>query len=318
MTPSPHNDAGQPLKIGLVGLGKIAVDQHIPAIRANPQLMLVAGCSPHARPDGITAYDDMTTMLGAHPEIEAVAICTPPQIRHVIAREAIAAGKHVFLEKPPAATLGEAEAIRQLAQRRGVSLLASWHSRFAPAVERARAWIAQRTLKNVHIVWKENVRQWHPGQSWIFAPGGMGVFDPGINSLSILTRILSDTVIVQKADLHFPTNCHAPIQVELDMMTERGVPIRADYDFLQENLQTWSIFAESETGERLALHMGGTTLEIDGVNVLQEKEAEYPGLYAHFLQLVRTGHSDADFAPLRIVADAFMVGRRIAAAEYIE
>ena len=117
-------DNRKPLKIGLVGLGKIAVDQHIPAIRANDKLELVAGCSPHARPEGLPAYPSMTEMLRAHPEIEAVSICTPPQIRHAIAKEAIAAGKHVFLEKPPAATLGEAEAIRNMAQTKGISLLA--------------------------------------------------------------------------------------------------------------------------------------------------------------------------------------------------
>lgn len=314
----PDRDNRKSLKIGLVGLGKIAVDQHIPAIRANEKLELVAGCSPHARPEGLPAYPTMTEMLRTHPEIEAVSICTPPQIRHAIAKEAIEAGKHVFLEKPPAATLGEAEAIRSLAQAKGISLLASWHSRFAPAVETVRAWIAQRSLKHVHIVWKENVRQWHPGQRWIFEPGGMGVFDPGINSLSILTRILTDTVIVQKADLHIPVNCDAPIQVGMDMVTDRGLGIRADYDFLQENLQTWSIFVESAQGEKLALHMGGTTLEIDGKTVMQEKEAEYAGLYAHFHELICKGESDADFSPLRIVADAFMVGKRIAAPEYIE
>ena len=317
--PSPHpHGLDRPLNIGLVGLGKIAVDQHIPAIRANAQLALIAGCSPRARPAGMLTYPDMHAMLTAHPEIDAVAICTPPQIRHVIARDAIAAGKHVFLEKPPAATLGEAQAIQLLAQSHGISLLASWHSRFAPAVQNARQWIAQRTLKNMHIVWKENVRQWHPGQRWIFEPGGMGVFDPGINALSILTELLSDTVIVQKADLHIPINCDAPIRAELNMVGAGGVPIRVEFDFLQQDQQTWSIYAESIQGERLALHHGGTLLEIDGAAVLQQAEAEYAGLYAHFLTLVRSAQSDADFSPLRIVADAFMLGRRIAAAEYIE
>jgi D-galactose 1-dehydrogenase len=313
-----NRDNSKPLKIGLVGLGKIAVDQHIPAIAGNPALELVAGCSPRARPEGVRAYATLTEMLAAHPEIEAVAICTPPQIRHAIAREAILAGKHVFMEKPPAATLGEAEAIRALAQEHGVSLLASWHSRFAPAVETTRDWIAKRDIKHIHIVWKENVRQWHPGQGWIFEAGGMGVFDPGINSLSILTRILDDAIIVQKADLHFPVNCDAPIQVEMEMVTDKGLSVRADFDFLQENTQTWSIYVEAASGEKLSLHMGGTTLELDGKVIMQEKEAEYPGLYAHFDALVRAGKSDADFSPLRIVADAFMVGKRIAAPEYIE
>lgn len=308
----------KPVKIGLVGLGKIALDQHIPAIRSNPNLELVAGCSPHARPDGVVAYNDMQAMLAAHPEIEALAICTPPQVRHRIAMEALATGRHVFLEKPPAATLGEAESLRAYAAEKGVTLLASWHSRFAPAVSATREWVAARKIKSIQVMWKENVRQWHPGQAWIFAPGGMGVFDPGINGLSILTRIVPDAVIVKKADLHIPVNCDSPIEVQMDLQTESGVPVRAEFDFLQENLQTWSIFIEAEDGGKLALHLGGTELEIDGRQVLKEPEREYPGLYAHFQQLIASGRSDADFAPLRIVADAFMIGKRIAAPEYIE
>lgn len=307
-----------PLKIGLIGLGKIAVDQHIPSIRANSDLALVAGCSPSSRPDGITAYNSYEEMVAAHPDIEAIAICTPPQVRHVIARQVIADGRHVFLEKPPAATLGEAAAIRTAAEAKEVSLLASWHSRFAPAVETARQWMASRELKSVTVHWKENVRQWHPGQKWIFEAGGMGVFDPGINSLSILTRILPGAVIVKKADLHIPGNCEAPIQVEMDMVSEHGVPVRAEYDFLQTGLQTWSIYVESEAGERLTLSLGGAELEIDGKAISLEKEAEYPGLYAHFHDLVRSKQSDADFEPLRIVADAMLLGKRITAPDYVE
>ncbi len=307
----------KPLKIGLVGLGKIAVDQHIPSINANKNLKLVAGASPNGRPQGIVAYPTLDEMLKAHPDIEAVAICTPPQIRFDIARQVIAGGRHVFLEKPPAGTLGEADEIKRLALAKGVTVLASWHSRFAPAVEAARKWIAARKLKSVKVVWKENVRQWHPGQKWIFEAGGMGVFDPGINSLSIVTRILPDAVFVKKADLHFPGNCDAPIQVEMDMVSG-SVPVRAEYDFLQTGIQTWSIYVEAETGETMNLHLGGTEMEVDGKTVIKEKEAEYPGLYAHFYDLVRNKTSDADFSPLRIVADAMLIGKRIVAPDYIE
>ena len=308
----------KPLKIGIVGLGKIVVDQHIPVIRANKKLELVAGCSPASRPAGVVAYNTLEEMLAAHPEIEAVSVCTPPQVRHAIARQIIAAGRHCFLEKPPAATLGEAEDIKAAAAAKGVTLLASWHSRYAPAVEQARAWVRSRAIKDIKIVWKENVRQWHPGQKWIFEAGGMGVFDPGINSLSILTHIVPDVVLVKSADLHIPVNCGAPIQVEMDMVSTGGVPIRAEYDFLQTGLQTWSIYAEAQSGEKMALHLGGTELEIDGKTVLKDKEAEYAGLYAHFLELVRSKTSDADFSPLRIVSDAMLLGNRVNAPEYVE
>jgi len=308
----------KPLKIGIVGLGKIVVDQHIPVIRANKKLELVAGCSPSSRPEGVVAYNTLDEMLAKHPDIEAVSVCTPPQVRHAIAKQVIAAGRHCFLEKPPAATLGEAEDIKAAAAAKGVTLLASWHSRYAPAVESARAWIKARMIKDIKIVWKENVRQWHPGQKWIFEAGGMGVFDPGINSLSILTHIVPDAVLVKKADLHIPVNCEAPIQVEMDMVSAGGVAIRAEYDFLQTGLQTWSIYAEAQSGEKMAIHLGGTEMEVDGKTTIKEKEAEYTGLYAHFADLVRNKASDADFSPLRIVSDAMLLGKRINAPEYIE
>jgi hypothetical protein len=98
----------------------------------------------------------------------------------------------------PAVTLDDIRRFRQLgshapgalAARAGRTLFATWHSRFAPAVEPARQWLTPRRIRSVHINWKEDVRVWHPGQGWIFEPGGLGVFDPGINALSILTRIL--------------------------------------------------------------------------------------------------------------------------------
>ncbi|TIP51034.1 MAG: gfo/Idh/MocA family oxidoreductase, partial [Mesorhizobium sp.] len=67
---------------------------------------------------------------------------------------------------------------------------ASWHSRYAPAVEAARDFLGSTTIRSAAINWKEDVRRWHPNQDWIWAPGGFGVFDPGINALSIATHIL--------------------------------------------------------------------------------------------------------------------------------
>jgi predicted dehydrogenase len=308
----------QTLKIGLVGVGKIAVDQHMPAIRGNPQLELVAGCSRHGGPEGLPVYASMDEMLARHPEISAVALCTPPQVRRALAEQAIAAGKHVFLEKPPAATLGEAEALRALAARQGVTLFASWHSRFAPGVSAAAEWMARHPVRSLNVVWKENVRQWHPGQKWIFEPGGMGVFDPGINALSIVTRLLAGPLLVQQADLHIPSNCSGPIQAELRMQGGQGVAVSAAFDFLQTGQQTWSIYAEAADGARMALHLGGRILELNGEVVADQPEREYASMYEHFRQLVAEGRSDADFTPLQAVADAFLVGKLHAAAPFVE
>ncbi|HKR89252.1 MAG TPA: Gfo/Idh/MocA family oxidoreductase [Phenylobacterium sp.] len=296
------------IQLGLVGLGKIARDQHLPAISRTPGIELVAVASPHARAEGVRNYAEVGEMLAAEPHLDAVVMCQPPQPRFDAARQAIAAGKHVFLEKPPGATICAVEALISLADEKGLTLFASWHSRYAAAVAPARAWLAGRTLRRAAITWKEDVRRWHPGQTWIFDAGGFGVFDPGINALSILTEVVRDPIVLSAAELEVPSNRAAPIAAKLALKTVEGAPIEAVFDFRQTGLQTWNISIETNQGE-LLLSEGGDRLAIDGVAQDCGPEGEYPAMYRHFVDLVQHRRSDVDLAPLRLVADAFLSGR---------
>jgi D-galactose 1-dehydrogenase len=203
------------IKLAIVGLGKIARDQHIPACTANADFELVAVASPHDKLAGVPSFPSIAELLEAVPAVTAVALCTPPQVRYEIARYALEHGKHVLLEKPPGVTMGEIQDLVELALSQGVSLFAAWHSRHAPAVEPARAWLERRRLRGVRVTWKEDVRVWHPGQRWIWQPGGLGVFDPGINALSILTHIIPGIYRLCAADLSYPANCDTPIAAHL-------------------------------------------------------------------------------------------------------
>ena len=236
------------IKLGLVGFGKIARDQHVPAIAMTEGVELVAVASRNNHLEGLAAYTDIDALLAGEPDLDAVVLCQPPQVRYEAARRALAAGKHVFLEKPPGATLSEVEALMALADQRGVSLFASWHSRYAAAVGQARAWFEGRTLRRADIAWKEDVRHWHPGQTWIFEAGGFGVFDPGINALSILTEVIRDGVLLTEADLETPSNRQAPIAATLAMQSASGAPIAAVFDFRQTGPQTWDIRFETDDG----------------------------------------------------------------------
>ncbi|MCB8888192.1 Gfo/Idh/MocA family protein [Vreelandella malpeensis] len=304
-------------KLGLIGAGKIVRDQHLPALRQTPALQLAATADPYASLDGVPGFHDMDAMLDAHPDIEAVSICTPSALRFETARAALLRGRHVLLEKPPGATLSEVEALTELARHQRVSLFAAWHSRFAPGVARAKAWLANRRIDRVHIEWKEDVRVWHPGQAWIWQPGGMGVFDPGINALSIATAILPAPFFLRHARLWVPENVQAPIAAKLDFVDTQGGAIAADFDFRQTGAQTWDIHVESD-GHSLSLTQGGCRLAIDGEMVLGEKEQEYRGLYRHFAELIETERSEVDIAPLRHVADAFLYGYREMTEAFIE
>ena len=298
------------IRLGLVGFGKIARDQHLPAIAATPGIDLVAVASRNAQAGGVANYPDLDAMLAGEPGLDAVVLCQPPQARYAAARAALLAGKHVFLEKPPGATLSEVEALIALAEQQCVSLFASWHSREAAAVAEAEAWLSGKAIGKVAITWKEDVRVWHPGQTWIWEPGGFGVFDPGINALSILTRILPEPVRLTSARLEVPENCAAPIAAQLQMETASGAPIAAEFDFLQTGPQSWDIRVETRAGE-LLLAQGGNVLTIAGEAWSTRPEQEYRTLYQRFVTLVGLRASDVDLAPLRLVADAFMCGKLI-------
>ncbi|MBU3031118.1 Gfo/Idh/MocA family protein [Paracoccus marinaquae] len=295
------------MKLALVGIGKIALDQHVPALADSPDWDLAATVSRQGRVEGVEAFTRIEDMLAARPEIGTVSLCLPPLPRFAAAQAVLRAGRHLMLEKPPGATLAEVHALADLAAAQGVSLYATWHSRMAHAVAAAKRWLAGGTIREGRIIWHEDVRKWHPGQDWIFEAGGMGVFDPGINALSILTEILPMPVHLAEADLDFPANRQAPIAARLDF----AQGISADFDFRQEGRQTWDMEFVTDAG-RLALRMGGNLLEIDGAAAGGEDSimGEYPALYAQMARLVRAGASEVDLAPMVLVADAFTLGRR--------
>jgi D-galactose 1-dehydrogenase len=297
-----------PMTIALVGIGKIALDQHVPALAASPDWELAATVSRHGTVDGIEAHTRIEDMLDARPDIGTVSLCLPPVPRFQAAQAVLRAGRHLMLEKPPGATLAEVHVLADLARDQGVSLYATWHSRMAHAVAAAKAWLVGKTIHQGRIIWREDVRKWHPGQDWIFEAGGMGVFDPGINALSILTEILPRPVHLVSAELDFPANRQAPIAARLEFSDR----MTADFDFRQEGPQTWDMEFTTDTGE-IALRMGGNILELNGKTVDGKASimGEYPALYARMAELVRSKASDADLSPMVLVADAFTLGRRV-------
>src|SRR3954462_11844574 len=135
-----------PLRIALVGVGKIARDQHIPALAADRRFELVACASRNATVDGVQNFTDLASMLAKVPDLDAISICTPPQAHFEAALAALRAGKHVMLEKPPAATTRQIALLQEEAARHGRTLFQTWHSRFAGGVAPARDWVRQSTL----------------------------------------------------------------------------------------------------------------------------------------------------------------------------
>lgn len=297
--------------ICLVGIGKIAVDQHVPAIAASRDWTLAATVSRAGTVEGVPSYSDFDALLAERQDIRTVSLCLPPVPRYDYAARAIAAGRHVMLEKPPGATLAEVQDLQAMAAAQGASLYTTWHSRMAKGVAAAKAFLSDKIVTGGHIDWKENVRRWHPDQDWIFEPGGMGVFDPASNALSILTDVLPAPVHIKSAELRFPENRFTPIAASVQFSGD----LTMELDWLKEGQQMWEITLRAGD-DVVALLDGGNRCVINDLEVAGTTLEEYPALYDHMATLVREGRSDVDLAPMVHVSDAMTLGKRINVAPF--
>jgi D-galactose 1-dehydrogenase len=300
-------------RIAIIGLGKIAHDQHLPCIAGNKDFALAAVVS--SRPTDVKVPHFKTTeeLLAAGLGLDAVSLCMPPEPRFAIARACLDAGLHVLSEKPPTPTMGEFAAMAAHAAARKRILFTTWHSQYNRAVDEARRLLAHETVTRLHVEWKEDVRHWHPGQDWIWQPGGFGVFDPGINAFSIVTRILPQPIFVAASRLETPSNKATPIaaQIRFKPSWPGEADLTADLDWRQTGEQSWNIDVETAAGLRLQLRKGGTELYVAGRKAIAEPSKEYEAIYAEFAELLATGKSHVDGAPLQLVSDCFMLGRRV-------
>ena len=310
----------QTIRMGIVGVGKIARDQHVPCIAGNPAFTLAAAASRHAALPGIPSFHTLEQMLDGAPQLDAIAICTPPQLHYEAARLALERGKHVLMEKPPCASLVQLGHLKQIAGTVQRTLYQTWHSQHAPGVAAAAAVLEVRRVRRVRVTWKEDVLRWHPGQKWIWQAGGFGVLDPGINALSILTRLIAEPIFPRSALLLVPANLEAPIAAELELLTAGGIEISVALDFRHTGPQTWDIDFETDQGP-CKLSAGGAILTVGGEagpGEAGELHGEYSSIYRAFGELIGAGRSEVDARPLELVADIFLTARQVAVAPFEE
>lgn len=299
-----------PIRIAIIGFGKIAGDQHVPAIAANPRFELAASSSRSGKGPG-PAFTDWRDLIRSVEGLEAVAITTPPKPRYEIARACLEAGLQVLLEKPPCATLSEIEDLACVAEAQKRTLYATWHARQNSAVAAAANALAGKAIASMAIRWHEDVRKWHPGQAWVWEAGGFGVFDPGINAFSIATRIFPSGLFVDKASLSYPEGSQTPIAAEITFASSvaKG-PLTCSLDWRKTEGEEWTIEIRTVGGGHLLLLDGGERLSIDGIEKDVAGPGEYPDIYRRFAQLIDEGRSDVDVRPLRLVADCLLAGSR--------
>ncbi|MEO9269524.1 oxidoreductase [Serratia ureilytica] len=120
------------IRVGLVGYGYASKTFHAPLIAGTPGLELAAVSSSDAgkvRADwpSMTVVGDAQALF-ADPALDLIVIPTPNDTHFPLAQQALAAGKHVVVDKPFTVTLSQAQALQQQAQQSGL-LLSVFHNR---------------------------------------------------------------------------------------------------------------------------------------------------------------------------------------------
>ena len=134
-----------PLRVGLIGCGRIAQLVHLNALGAADGIQVVALADPDAerlhgaaqKAPGAVPYASAEDLL-AKSDAEAVVLCTPPALHAPGAIAAFEAGKHVYLEKPIGLELADADAILMAQRAAGTVGMMGFNYRFHPLHREAR------------------------------------------------------------------------------------------------------------------------------------------------------------------------------------
>lgn len=194
------------MRFGLLGTGPWARSVHGPALAAHPGVEFagVWGRRPEAAAElaaecGTRPYADAGALID---DVDAVAIALPPALQAPLAARAAAAGRHLLLDKPLAATVADGRAVVEAVERAGVSSVVFFTLRFDAA---SAEWIDRQAA----------VGDWYTGRAdWygtVFRDGGSpyadspwrrekgGLWDVGPHALSVLLPVLGDVTAVSAA-----------------------------------------------------------------------------------------------------------------------
>ena len=128
-----------PLRVGIVGAGKMAVNHATAAQRAGRHAAVVAVADPSAAArqrlvaavPGAAEFSSLGDML-EQVKVDVLHVCTPPDTHYTLALQALGAGAHVYVEKPFTAGVSQAAEVLDLAARCGLLVCAGHQLLFEP------------------------------------------------------------------------------------------------------------------------------------------------------------------------------------------
>jgi len=193
-----------PIGVGLIGLG-MATAPHMMSLREleeSGRVRIIGGHAPSAtRRDDFTprwdapVFAEQAALLAA-PGLDLVLVLTPPGAHLPVAHAAIAAGKHILVEKPIELTVARGEALAAAAEAAGVRCGVCLQHRFRPAALRLKATLASGALGKPLSAsasirwWRDDAYFAQPGRGTMARDGGGVLLTQAIHTLDLLLHLM--------------------------------------------------------------------------------------------------------------------------------
>ena len=195
-----------PLRLGLIGCGRVVEQCHLPALKAVPDIEIVAVSDDDLpRLDKIASrlgvrrrYSDYRAML-TDSAVDAVAICAPPQFHLEMGLAALDAGKHLLMEKPIALNLDDADRLVERATGAATKTMTGFNWRWHRLIRQAQRTLAGGELGNVmavHSAFSSATACGAQLSNWRYREdlGGGVLFDLGIHHFDLWQCLLQCSV----------------------------------------------------------------------------------------------------------------------------
>jgi predicted dehydrogenase len=195
------------MRVGIVGAGNISA-QYSASLDRLPQLQVTAVCDLDAdRADALAAAHGARvlplTELLESADVDVVLVLTLPASHADVAHAAIAAGKHVYVEKPLATSVAQGRELVKAADAAGVRLGCAPDTVLGTGIQTARAAVDAGRIGAPHtataFMTTPGHERWHPAPDFYYQPGGGPLLDMGPYYLTSLVHLLGPVVRVTGA-----------------------------------------------------------------------------------------------------------------------
>ncbi|MER7005913.1 Gfo/Idh/MocA family oxidoreductase [Dactylosporangium sp. NPDC000555] len=190
---------GDALNVGIIGAGKISTAYATTLVRLPDITVTRVADLDAGRADALAA--ELPGALAVAPDelladdkVDVVLNLTVPQAHAAVALAAIASGKHVYGEKPLAASTTEARGVLDAAARAGVVVGCAPDTVLGTGLQTARASLSAGDIGTpvaaTAFMVTPGHERWHPSPEFYYQPGGGPLFDMGPYYLTALVTLL--------------------------------------------------------------------------------------------------------------------------------